>query len=683
VVDRLTEHYITEHFSNPITHHRHSYVLDGLGHPRIIYGYGRLYYAYNNGGGWQIETADDSGGQVESASLALDDSGNPAASYCRGDGKLTIARRTGGVWNLGQVDTACVSTSIAKISSGLMVIAYSTGSQLWYAVPGLVGGHSTWIRSLFTSADPGYDISGVNLIIDGTGALHIGYYQLAYKGDQFMYLHSNASGWDAPMIIAKGIYSQFNGMGLTADNRATFSYVLIDGSQGGLGVLQYSRQDIGHSEFTALTVKTFSAEESVDYISMGIFSDYFSKMVFYRKTWGSLGNHEYMDYYYYADVDSGTLYTATWSLGSNTSPFFNLAIGPGGYYASVAAMSGDVLNQSDENPWSWQAIDHNQYTFDKTSLALDAQDRAHVSYYDWSNQNLMFAAQDTGSGWSHQTLDANGNVGRFSSLAIAPDGSDNIAYYDATNGDLKLIYYGQGGWLPPITVDGELENKPDVGAYPSLEMDADSLWHISYYDVTDHALKYANFKNGSWTNTIIDHSADVGQYSSLVLDGSGYAHIAYFDATNHKLRYAYKNLGGWHFVDLDRGADGPAGIGVSLAALPHGFAVAYIVQTPDSNVVRYMSCATIAGNCIWTAGVEAGRGQHPGYDDYGSEVSLAIDSSGNPIIAYGSQTLHVVSKTSSGWNDVMPNLEAYTNGGHPSLAIDHGGKPHVSYLSST
>ena len=57
----------------------------------------------------------------------------------------------------------------------------------------------------------------------------------------------------------------------------------------------------------------------------------------------------------------------------------------------------------------------------------------------------------------------------------------------STNYDLKYAYY-DGTWHI-----GTVDSNGDVGAYNSLALDSSNIPHISYYDSTNNALKYATF----------------------------------------------------------------------------------------------------------------------------------------------------------------------------------------------
>jgi hypothetical protein len=674
LIHRVASHLVDGTADAP-THQARTFRKDVNGHFHVVYGSDRLYYAYDDGTGWKTETIDDNYGGVYSASLVLDASGIPHVSYCRRvnpSNQVVYAWRGGGGWQTTVVAPSnCSTTSIALISASAIaeILYFDLGnpqgnSSLKLASRDAYSG--AWIiETVASSLSFTSHRNPVNLVIGNGNIRHVSYYD--ENGKKLVYIRHPPAGWETPITVAPNIGDTYHSLALDPSGNPCLSYI---SAGGGLtlacmsaGVFNYTvvRNPVAPGYFDVNSLDYESGQPAIAYRydqSDGLIKFWVSRFD------GSIWRHD-ISFQVYSNSSYVNLVFPSFQdfrLVYDDSPYLY-----DGYFSFPSFLKRE--------------IDHTRVYINGTSLALDSTGRPHISFNQSTEGYLLRAFQNPLGQWDVINLDVSNGVGMHSSIAIGPGDLEQVAYFDATNGKLLLIEDSGGSYMPPVTIDGG--GSTVVGQYPSLKLDSSGRASISYYDVTNKDLKYAWYDT-AWHTTTVDSAGDVGQRSTLVLDGSHYAHIAYYDATNQALKYAYQNASGWHIGAIADPPGGDAGGLSSLAAIPGGYAIAYLNNDGAAWTVKYTGCHNVMGNCVWglTPTETVSTDTYPYFDSGDvSGISLAVRSSGVPLVAYNSYNgdLMVAEKAGSAWRaDRVDNTILYT-GRNNNLAVDNKGRVHVIY----
>ncbi|GAF91912.1 unnamed protein product, partial [marine sediment metagenome] len=99
--------------------------------------------------------------------------------------------------------------------------------------------------------------------------------------------------------------------------------------------------------------------------------------------------------------------------------------------------------QLENGSWDIQVVEQLNIERIITSLALDSDNRPHITYLDWGNKQLKYATLSEERGWQIEIVDkAVGNINYLYSTSIALDqqGFPHITYYDKLTNSIMHVY---------------------------------------------------------------------------------------------------------------------------------------------------------------------------------------------------------------------------------------------------
>lgn len=202
----------------------------------------------------------------------------------------------------------------------------------------------------------------------------------------------------------------------------------------------------------------------------------------------------------------------------------------------------------------------------------------------------------------------------------------------------------------------------------SMAKDSSNRMHVAYGG--EH-LYHAYFDGSSWQTEMVDSNSYVGQYASIAIYNNN-IHISYYDANHGFLKYARKiGAGGWDVFTVD--------MPTTLAEM--GEETPVILNEDDLP----KSKPWVSTQLFEDSGNSLNIPSAPGNGGVGMYSSIAVDSYGNPHIAYYdavTQKLKYASYTGVAWTIeyVRQTSTSYDEGKYVSLAFDRLNRPHLSFL---
>ncbi|MGB0313586.1 MAG: putative Ig domain-containing protein, partial [Poseidonia sp.] len=406
----------------------------------------------NSGGAVPSGTLDFSTNVGQYASIAIDSDGFKHISYLDATTHaLKYATDKSGVWNMTSVDTSHTTGyhgSIAIDSNGAVHISYyssSNGGDLKYATcSSACTTASNWNKvSVDTSNNVGYYTS---IAIDSNDAVHISHFDDTNKYPKYATCSSGcttASNWNNVQVETSGAGGYFTSIAIDSNDAVHMSYFRWTNSE-----FKYATCSSGCTMTSNWNTVSFDSVGSLGTghnPSMAIDSNDGVHVSYFDATNNDLK---------YATCSSGCTTASNWNKVSVDTT------GDVGYHSSIGIDSNDGLHISyfDEtdddlkyatcssgcttaSSWNNETLDSSTtLTGEYTSIAIDANDVIHISYFDDTNNDLKYATCSSGcttaSNWNKLSVDTSGIVGPYTSIAIDSNDAVHISYDDATNGDL-------------------------------------------------------------------------------------------------------------------------------------------------------------------------------------------------------------------------------------------------------
>lgn len=343
-------------------------------------------------------------------------------------------------------------------------------------------------------------------------------------------------------------------------------------------------------------------------------------------------------------VSSGSL-----ALDANDRPHISYAIGS---VLSYAFYNGTI--------WLTETVVEHDYSVSSTNIALDPAGYPHISYLA---KNIEYASW-TGDSWVIEVVDTDDPEITLNSpsLDLDPAGNPHLAYQSLRSStySLKYAHFANGSW-----VTQSVSKNAGPYLYPFINLDTVATPCITFYNYYAPAMLYTCKSSEVWSTGTITGSGSSVQDSVIAIDPAGNPHLSYY-SWNGSLGYAHWTGLNWDNQTVSEG--GHESIAIDSSGNPH---ISYYSFANQSLQYAYWTGTTWHIETVNSGG------------NIGTYTSLALDSADNPHISYyGNGNLKYASWTGTAWQIQTVDSQGDV-GWQTSLALDSAGNPHISYYHQT
>ena len=200
------------------------------------------------------------------------------------------------------------------------------------------------------------------------------------------------------------------------------------------------------------------------------------------------------------------------------------------------------------------------------SIVVDSEDNPHIAYdyywyrgypyyqYKWE---LRHATHD-GTSWSHEGVDQSTSTydrpGRVPSIAMDADDNIHISYYsDYDDYALRYAFYNGSSWTISVASPDYTGSVDDASVRcSSIALDGSGHPHFLYRDSAYAQRIVAATWDGEWMWDTVDRSGSAAHRNDIALDNQGYTHVSYrvstrdrFATTGYRYETSELRYGHW------------------------------------------------------------------------------------------------------------------------------------------
>ncbi|MBI5664350.1 MAG: thrombospondin type 3 repeat-containing protein [Nitrospirae bacterium] len=491
-----------------------SIAIDSNNKVHISYYNYSLKYATNTSGSWVITTVDSTAYAGQYTSIALDSTGKAHISYFDSNSDLKYVTNASGSWVITTVDsTGYVGqyTSIALDSTDKAHISYFDYTNWAFKYATNTSGN--WVTAVVDSAGPGRGIKYTSIATDSNNNVHISYQP---TDGELRYLTNVPGSWAITPVEPAVYINNYSSIAIDSDNKTHISYIERRNADY---YLKYATNTSG-------SWVTFS----IDSIGYGVFQQYTSIAIDSNNK-AHISYHDATNHVKYATNASGSWVTAVIDSGYNSS----LAIDSNNAIHISYYKDGSLRYATNASGgWVTVIIDTGGGSSTFTSIVIDSNNKAHISYFGYLNPNYYLKyATNASDSWVVATVDSVGTSSliKHSSIAVDSNNKAHISYSGAYYQILTYATNASGSWTITIVDPTAFWSEP-----PSIDVDSNNKVHISYGLAFD--IRYVTNASGSWVSAVVIDSIGNQGYTSIATDSNNSVHISYYDRVVSDLKYA-------------------------------------------------------------------------------------------------------------------------------------------------